>query len=232
LDTFFALDLVSRNESLAAMVSNVENLNPQVMRYISKEIKELVEKPLEGIHVIVNDDDITELQAVIDGPADTPYVGGRFRVKLALDKDFPQSPPKGFFLTKIFHPNVSARGEICVNTLKRDWKPDLGIKHILLTVKCLLIVPNPESALNEEAGKLLLERYDDYCSRARLFTEIHARSESKGAAAASSSSSSAPSSSSSSTSTEAGSSSGEAVPKKVTKKEKSLKDKKKTLKRL
>merc|ERR1711879_1104472 len=136
--------------------------------------------------------------------------------KLALDKDFPQSPPKGFFLTKIFHPNVSARGEICVNTLKRDWKPDLGIKHILLTVKCLLIVPNPESALNEEAGKLLLERYDDYCSRARLFTEIHARSESKGAAAASSS---APSSSSSSTSTEAGSSSGEAVPKKVTKKE-------------
>ena len=214
------------------MVSNVENLNPQVMRYISKEIKELVEKPLEGIHVIVNDDDITELQAVIDGPADTPYVGGRFRVKLALDKDFPQSPPKGFFLTKIFHPNVSARGEICVNTLKRDWKPDLGIKHILLTVRCLLIVPNPESALNEEAGKLLLERYDDYCSRARLFTEIHARSESKGAAAASSSSSSAPSSSSSSTSTEAGSSSGEAVPKKVTKKEKSLKDKKKTLKRL
>jgi len=230
LDTLFALDLVSRNESLAAMVSNVENLNPQVMRYISKEIKELVEKPLEGIHVIVNDDDITELQAVIDGPADTPYVGGRFRVKLALDKDFPQSPPKGFFLTKIFHPNVSARGEICVNTLKRDWKPDLGIKHILLTVKCLLIVPNPESALNEEAGKLLLERYDDYCSRARLFTEIHARSESKGAAAASSSSSSAPSSSS--CSTEAGSSSGEAVPKKVTKKEKSLKDKKKTLKRL
>ena len=214
------------------MVSNVENLNPQVMRYISKEIKELVEKPMEGIHVIINDDDITELQAVIDGPADTPYVGGRFRVKLALDKDFPQSPPKGFFLTKIFHPNVSARGEICVNTLKRDWKPDLGIKHVLLTIKCLLIVPNPESALNEEAGKLLLERYDDYCSRARLFTEIHARSESKGAAAASSSSSSAPSSASSSTSAEAASSGGEAVPKKVTKKEKSLKDKKKTLKRL
>ena len=24
-------------------------------------------------------------------------------------------------------------------------------------IKCLLVVPNPESALNEEAGKLLLE---------------------------------------------------------------------------
>jgi len=42
------------------------------------------------------------------------------------------------------------------------------------TVKCLLIVPNAESALNEEAGKLLLEHYEDYSQRARMMTEIHA----------------------------------------------------------
>merc|ERR1712218_322988 len=123
----------------------------------------------------VNDDDMTDIQAVIEGPPGTPYQGGQFRVKLALSKDYPVSPPKGFFLTKIFHPNVGPLGEICVNTLKKDWKPDLGIKHIPLTIKCLLIVPNPESALNEEAGKLLLERYDDYCTRAKLYTDIHAK---------------------------------------------------------
>lgn len=43
------------------------------------------------------------------------------------------------------------------------------------TIKCLLIVPNAESALNEEAGKMLLEHYDDYSKRAKLMTEIHAR---------------------------------------------------------
>lgn len=64
--------------------------------------------------------------------AGTPYADGHFRVKLALGKDFPQGPPKAFFLTKIFHPNVAKNGEICVNTLKKDWKSDLGIKHILL----------------------------------------------------------------------------------------------------
>jgi ubiquitin-conjugating enzyme E2 S len=37
-------------------------------------------------------------------------------------------------LTKIFHPNVSKAGEICVNTLKRDWKKEYGIQHILVTV--------------------------------------------------------------------------------------------------
>ena len=29
--------------------------------------------------------------------------------------------------------------------------------------------------MNEEAGKLLLEQYDDYSSRARMMTEIHAK---------------------------------------------------------
>jgi ubiquitin-conjugating enzyme E2 S len=35
----------------------------------------------------------------------------------------------------MFHPNVAANGEICVNTLKKDWKSDLGLRHILLTIK-------------------------------------------------------------------------------------------------
>uniref|UniRef100_A0A0D9WIH4 UBC core domain-containing protein n=1 Tax=Leersia perrieri TaxID=77586 RepID=A0A0D9WIH4_9ORYZ len=95
-------------------------------------------------------------------------------MKLLLSRDFPQSPPKGFFLTKIFHPNIATNGEICVNTLKKDWNPTLGLRHVLLVVRCLLIEPFPESALNEQAGKLLLENYDEYARHARLYTSIHA----------------------------------------------------------
>ncbi|XP_008473896.1 ubiquitin-conjugating enzyme E2 S [Diaphorina citri] len=157
-------------------MSNVENLSPQIIRRVSKELQDLTKTPPEGIHVCINEEDITDVQAIIDGPAGTPYSNGYFKVKLLLSKNFPSVPPKAFFLTKIFHPNVDTKnGEICVNTLKKDWNPDLGIKHILLTIKCLLIVPNPESALNEEAGKLLLEHYDDYSRRATMMTEIHAQ---------------------------------------------------------
>lgn len=153
-----------------------ENLSPQIIRQIVKEIHQLSDEPPEGVKVLLNEADVTDIQALIEGPAGTPYCNGVFRVKLSLSKEFPQQPPKAHFLTKIFHPNVSANGEICVNTLKRDWQPDLGLKHILLTIKCLLICPNAESALNEEAGKMLLERYDDYSSRAKLITSIHAQS--------------------------------------------------------
>lgn len=113
-------------------VSNVENLSPQTLKGVVKEMQDLVNQPPEGIKIQFNDEDVTDIQAYIEGPAGTPYVGGVFKVKLVLGKDFPQAPPKAFFLTKIFHPNVAANGEICVNTLKKDWKSDLGIKHILL----------------------------------------------------------------------------------------------------
>lgn len=95
---------------------------------------------------------------------------GSFTLRLI----FAQVLLTGWFATKIFHPNVSSTGEICVNTLKKDWKPSYGVGHILVTVKCLLIYPNPDSALDEEAGKLLQENYESYCERAKLITSVHA----------------------------------------------------------
>jgi ubiquitin-conjugating enzyme E2 S len=44
----------------------------------------------------------------------------------------------------------------------------------IIAVRCLLIEPFAESALNEEAGRLLLEDYESFCKRAQLMTKIHA----------------------------------------------------------
>ncbi|KAB7495383.1 Ubiquitin-conjugating enzyme E2 S [Armadillidium nasatum] len=118
-----------------ASTSNVENISPQTLRGVLKEMTDLVKNPPEGIKVILNDQDVTDIQATITGPAGTPYANGQFKIKLALGKDFPASPPKGYFITKIFHPNVASNGEICVNTLKKDWKPNLGIRHVFLAPK-------------------------------------------------------------------------------------------------
>lgn len=152
-----------------------ENLPPNVIKQLAKELKNLDESPPEGIKVGVNDDDFSTIYADIEGPAGTPYENGVFRMKLVLSHDFPHSPPKGYFLTKIFHPNIATNGEICVNTLKKDWNPSLGLRHVLIVVRCLLIEPFPESALNEQAGKMLLENYEEYARHARLYTGIHAK---------------------------------------------------------
>ncbi|XP_038598256.1 ubiquitin-conjugating enzyme E2 S-like [Tachyglossus aculeatus] len=126
------------------MTSNVENLPPHIILLVYKEVTTLTADPPDGIKVFPNEEDVTDLQVTIEGKEGAPYAGGLFRMKLILGKDFPAAPPphpatKGFFLTKIFHPNVGANGEICVNVLKRDWNAGLGIHHVLLPIppRCL-----------------------------------------------------------------------------------------------
>jgi ubiquitin-conjugating enzyme E2 S len=112
----------------------------------------------------------------VEGPQGTPYEGKFFRLKLVLGVEFPSSPPRGFFLTKIYHPNVDmTTGAICVNTLKKDWTPDTSFSHVLSVIRCLLIYPFPESSLNDEAGKLFMESYDEYSKRALLMADVHGR---------------------------------------------------------
>ena len=65
------------------------------MRILAKEVQNLKQEPLEGVQIILDDKDITSVEAIIEGPEDTPYFGGRFRVKLSIVKDFPASPPLG-----------------------------------------------------------------------------------------------------------------------------------------
>jgi len=148
---------------------------PRVTRQIIRELTQLRQDPPEGIRICTNEANMLDLTGIIEGPVGTPYEGGYFRIKFNFTDDFPTVPPKCHFFTKLFHPNVSSSGEICVNTLKKDWQPSFGIAHILVTIKCLLIYPNPESALDEEAGKLLLEDYAAFEKRAKLITEVHAK---------------------------------------------------------
>jgi ubiquitin-conjugating enzyme E2 S len=42
-------------------------------------------------------------------------------------------------------------------------------------VRCLLIVPFPESALNESAGKMFMEDYEEYFKHAKMLTELYAK---------------------------------------------------------
>lgn len=51
------------------MSSNVENLSPQIIRGVVREMQSLVSDPPEGIKVQINDEDVTDIQAFIEGPS-------------------------------------------------------------------------------------------------------------------------------------------------------------------
>lgn len=159
-------------------MSSAENLPPRTLARIAREVRELHKNPPDGVKLVVNEQgSLGEIMAEISGPEGTPFDHYFFQLKLVLPSDFPASPPRGFFLTKIYHPNVEwVSGAICVNTLKRDWNPtEITMSHILSVIRCLLIVPFPESSLNDEAGKFFMDSYDEFARRAKLMASVHAK---------------------------------------------------------
>ncbi|CZT16954.1 uncharacterized protein RCC_02786 [Ramularia collo-cygni] len=120
-------------------------------------------------------DDLTQLDILIAGPTHTPFENGVWKLHLSIPTNYPQQPPTANFRTPIFHPNVEPQtGGVCVETLKRDWDSKLTLRDVLITISCLLITPNPDSALNADAGQLIQEDYANFTQRAQLMTSIHA----------------------------------------------------------
>lgn len=78
-------------------------------------------------------DDLSQLNVLITGPPGTPYAEGLWRLHLKMPKDYPNSPPKATFRTKIWHPNVDeSTGAVCVDTLKKDWESNLTLRDVLI----------------------------------------------------------------------------------------------------
>ncbi|KAJ5332573.1 Ubiquitin-conjugating enzyme E2 [Penicillium brevicompactum] len=120
-------------------------------------------------------DDLSQLTILLAGPPGTPFAQGIWKLHLKMPDDYPKSPPKATFKTRIWHPNMEElSGAVCVDTLKRDWQPNLTLRDVLVTISCLLIYPNPDSALNASAGALMQEDYAAFAHQAKLMTSIHA----------------------------------------------------------
>lgn len=138
---------VSSLFQMSTIQFNMENLSPtpQATCLVYKDVMMLTADPPTGIKFLPNEGninevpregDLTDLQVTTEGPEGTPDARGQLGMELLLGKDFPASPPKMYFLTKIFHPDVGASGEIGANVLEWNWTAELGIWHMLLTSRC------------------------------------------------------------------------------------------------
>jgi ubiquitin-conjugating enzyme E2 D/E len=117
---------------------------------------------------------MTNWTGYIDGPEDTPYAGGRFYLTIDFPSDYPFKPPTIYFTTPIYHPNISAKGEICLDILHSQWSPALGIRDLLLSLCSLLTDPNSEHGLNKEALRLYRADVEKYHKVVREWTEKYA----------------------------------------------------------
>ncbi|BFZ64137.1 Ubiquitin-conjugating enzyme E2 35 [Saitoella coloradoensis] len=144
-------------------------------RRIIKETERLQADPVPGILATPHDDNLRYFDVLVLGPSQSPYEGGHFKLELFLPEEYPMSPPKVRFLTKIYHPNIDKLGRICMDTLKGNWSPALQIRTVLLSVQSLLSSPNPDDPLAADVAKHFKEDEDGALRVAREWTEKYAK---------------------------------------------------------
>ena len=140
------------------------------LQRITKELKEIQNDPPANCSAGPEVDDMYEWQASIMGPKDSPYEGGVFWLKIHFPKDYPFKPPKVMFLTRIYHPNISSSGAICIDILKDNWSPALTISKVLLCICSLLDDPNPDDPLVPDIAELFNNDREAYNTKAKVMT--------------------------------------------------------------
>eukprot|EP00933_Yihiella_yeosuensis_P037463 TRINITY_DN31406_c0_g1_i1.p1 TRINITY_DN31406_c0_g1~~TRINITY_DN31406_c0_g1_i1.p1 ORF type:complete len:203 (+),score=38.49 TRINITY_DN31406_c0_g1_i1:179-787(+) len=148
-----------------------------------RELKRL-EKELQDIRALSTDSsvtadsvngDLTHWQGVLKGPSGTPYHGGVFKIDIEIPPDYPYSPPKMKFDTKIWHPNISSQtGAICLDVLGKEWSPALTIRTALLSIQALLSAPEPDDPQDAEVAEMFKHNKELFAQTAKYWAETFA----------------------------------------------------------
>ncbi|KAF3388480.1 Ubiquitin-conjugating enzyme E2 2, partial [Penicillium rolfsii] len=146
-------------------------MSTSARRRLMRDFKRMQTDPPAGVSASPVADNVMTWNAVIIGPADTPFEDGTFRLVMNFEEQYPNKPPGVKFISQMFHPNVYGTGELCLDILQNRWSPTYDVAAILTSIQSLLNDPNTSSPANVEASNLYKDNRKEYIKRVRETVE-------------------------------------------------------------
>jgi len=143
-------------------------------RRIASDYKLITTQPPDGVRLL-NQNSLFEWETEIDGPEDTIWSGGKFKLLVTFPQEYPFKAPQVRFITQIFHPNVSTTGGICLDLLIDKWLPSYHVASLLVSIRSFLDDPNPDHGLNNEALELFRKNRPLYEQTVRRYINSYAK---------------------------------------------------------
>lgn len=96
-------------------------------------------------------------------PTTPPYDQGAYNLQIDFPERYPFVPPILHILTKIYHPNINNRGQLCIPILESEnWKPTSRMCTVLNVVMATFNDPQTDNAYNAEMAVMFLKDRKKY----------------------------------------------------------------------
>ncbi|XP_046996526.1 NEDD8-conjugating enzyme UBE2F-like isoform X1 [Schistocerca americana] len=115
-------------------------------------------------------------------PDEGYWMGGRFVFHIHVTEEYNMAPPSVKCLTKLWHPNISEDGDICLSLLRQNsidgmgWAPTRKLKDVIWGLNSLFTdLLNFDDPLNIEAAELYTRDKDAFRSKVREYVNKFAK---------------------------------------------------------
>jgi ubiquitin-conjugating enzyme E2 L3 len=123
-------------------------------RRLQKELQDIRDSSMKSFRDIQVDElNMFTWQGLIV-PDSPPYNRGAFRIEINFPPEYPFKPPKITFRTKIYHPNIDEKGQVCLPIISAEnWKPATRTDQVIQALVALVNNPEPEHPLRGEIAE-------------------------------------------------------------------------------
>ena len=108
-----------------------------------------------------------EFKVTYSPEKDSYWYGGKYEFSIIIPADYNISAPKVHCNTRIYHPNIDLKGNVCLNILKDDWRPILNVNIVLAGLYYLFTDPNPNDPLNHDAATLMRDDLNKFIANVK-----------------------------------------------------------------
>lgn len=144
----------------------------QGVKRLLKELEDLKKSSIPAFRNIFVDETNTNSWSGLIVPERAPYNKGAFKIEIIFPAEYPFKPPKINFLTKIYHPNVDEKGQVCLPIIATEnWKPATKTTQVIQALVALVHDPEPAHPLRPDIGKEFESDRKKFMKNAEDFTK-------------------------------------------------------------
>lgn len=141
-------------------------------RRLQKELQDIRKSGLKIFRdIVVDEQNMLQWQGLLV-PDAAPYAKGAFRIDIQFPAEYPFKPPKISFKTRIYHPNVDEKGQVCLPIVApENWKPATKTDQVIQALVSLINEPEPDHPLRGDLAEEFVKDKKRFMKNAEDFTK-------------------------------------------------------------